>query len=238
MIHRKLFLLVILGAIIASMGLFVSCSHGNTDSVSELSSKNTTSTPSIALTPTQDETKTNITLTPTQEATETNINGNATGSIQESISQNTTPTTTPQSDPRLEFTEANISQYHLTVDGLVNSPLTLTYETLLQYSSVSENLTMICPGVYSEDGIWTGVLMSVILAEAEPKTEASSVTFYSLDGYEQQLPLSEVLQDGVFLAYQYNGKVLPQEQGYPLRLVVKEQDGYTWVRWLNKIEVS
>ena len=62
------------------------------------------------------------------------------------------PTSTPTPTSRQEWTEANISQYRLTIDGLVNTPLTLTYESLMQYPAVTESVVLYCPGVFTEEG--------------------------------------------------------------------------------------
>jgi len=61
---------------------------------------------------------------------------------------------------------------------------------------------------------------------------------YSLDGYSLTLSLDIALREGVFLAYLVNGQVLSKEHGYPLRLVAKGEMGYTWIKWVNRIEVK
>jgi len=43
--------------------------------------------------------------------------------------------------------------------------------------------------------------------------------------------------EDTILAYKMNGVTLPEEQGYPLRLVVPDKVGYKWVKWIVKIEL-
>jgi sulfane dehydrogenase subunit SoxC len=140
--------------------------------------------------------------------------------------------------PAQEMTEVNIADYRLAVDGLVANPLTLTYESLLSYPAVTEMEPLVCPGFFEEDKEWTGVPVSTLLTEAGIKPEASQVTFIASDGYQVTLSLSDVQQNGDFLAYKADGQVLNYTDGYPLRLVAKSMDGNKWVRWLYHIKVS
>jgi len=135
--------------------------------------------------------------------------------------------------------QVDIGQYRLVVDGLVEKPLALTYESLLSYSSVTEVVLLICPGFFADNAEWTGLPVSSLLAEAGVKAGASSVVFHDLStySYTQILPLEVVQEPGVFLAYKVNGEVLPVEHGYPLRLVVKGRYGSAWVKWVGRIEV-
>lgn len=134
-------------------------------------------------------------------------------------------------------TEVNIADYRLTVDGLVEKPLTLTYDDIVAYPSVTKVVLLICPLTFVDNAEWTGVLVSTLLVEAGLKSGATKVAFQSLDGYQIELPLEDVQKDGVFLAYKVDGQVLPLEHGYPLRLVAEGQYGSNWVKWLTHIEV-
>jgi len=134
--------------------------------------------------------------------------------------------------------DVDIREYQLTVNGLVKEPLSLTYEAILAYPSITEIGVINCPGYFVDVAEWTGVPLTTILAEAGIKSEASQVAFYAIDGYKQVLSLEHVNKYGVFLAYKVNGQTLPPEHGYPLRLVDKGSDGYAWVKWIESIEVK
>jgi len=129
------------------------------------------------------------------------------------------------------------AEYRLVIDGLVDTPLTLTHKALMRYPTVTEIVLLICPGFFADNAEWTGVQVTTLLAEAGIKPEARQVAFYALDGYQRVLSLEEVQREGVFLAHTVNGKILPKEHGYPLRLVVKGMYGGQWVKWVNRIEV-
>ncbi len=133
--------------------------------------------------------------------------------------------------------EVDIAEYRLTIDGLVETQLALTYEALMGYPTVTEVVLLICPDAFADNAKWTGVPVTTLLVETGVKPQASQVAFHALDGYCQVLTLEEVQREGVFLAHTVNGQTLPIEHGYPLRLVVKGKYGNEWVKWVERIEV-
>ncbi|MFB0534293.1 MAG: molybdopterin-dependent oxidoreductase [Anaerolineae bacterium] len=133
--------------------------------------------------------------------------------------------------------ELDISTYGLTVEGLVENPLSLSYEETMAYPSVTEVVLLVCPGAFYDNAEWTGVPVADVLRQAKVKPEAEKVYFEAAGGYRQALTLEESMGDGVFLAYEVNGQPLPLEHGYPLRLVVRGKYGSHWVKWLTRIEV-
>jgi DMSO/TMAO reductase YedYZ molybdopterin-dependent catalytic subunit len=138
------------------------------------------------------------------------------------------------SDPGIDITN-----YRLTVDGLVDKPLSLTYEDIKQYPTVTEVVLLICPGLFADNAEWTGVPVATILAQAGLKQEGYGIiTFYESGQYKKSFYLKDLQGDGVFLAYMVDGQVLPKEHGFPLRLVVKGQWGNNWVKWVDRIEIT
>ena len=155
----------------------------------------------------------------------------------------TTPTLTPDNSASTTTTttfneDIDINSYNLIIDGIVNSPLSLSYEQLQSFPTINRDAEIICPGVKDETDSWTGVSLSTLLKEAGLGTGASEVIFTGEDGYFVQLPLETVLESDVFLAYKMNGQTLSQDRGYPLRLVVGKSQGADWLRWVTKIEVK
>jgi DMSO/TMAO reductase YedYZ molybdopterin-dependent catalytic subunit len=142
-----------------------------------------------------------------------------------------------------ERLDVDMNSYMLMVDGLVGNPLELTINDIKTYPQTSEVVLLICPGFFADNAEWAGVPVTTLLAKAEIMPEATTVTFYGLDVaydnyYRQTIPLETVSKGGVLLAYEVNGEELPPEHGHPLRLVVKGSKGFTWVKWLWRIEIS
>jgi DMSO/TMAO reductase YedYZ molybdopterin-dependent catalytic subunit len=147
------------------------------------------------------------------------------------------PSQNEEATPATAPTETSISDYNLIVDGLVEHPLTLSYESILQYPAVTKNLLLTCPGVFETQNEWTGVLLSTILDQAGTKPEAAKIKFFSSGDYSSELTIEEARKNGTFLAYNVDGHVMTQSDGYPLRLVVEEKIGADWVKFLTHIEV-
>jgi len=149
--------------------------------------------------------------------------------------------------------EVDIASYRLRIEGLVDEPLSLTYQEILDYPTVTEVVLLICPTVFQDNAEWTGVPVWVLLTEAGVQEGATDVTFRALPTppladypgtaearpYFATVPLDEVMgNDSIFLAHNVNGEVLPEEHGYPLRVVAKDRFGYDWVKWVASIEVE
>jgi sulfane dehydrogenase subunit SoxC len=133
--------------------------------------------------------------------------------------------------------EKNINEYRLIVDGSVDSPLSLDFETVMQYPTISRTVLLDCPGEFQQTNEWTGIPVTDLLVQAGLKPQANRITFYALDNYKMSFPLKTVLKDN-FLAYKIDGKLLSRMDGYPLRLVVPDHVGADWVRWINRIEIT
>ena len=162
------------------------------------------------------------------------------GAPSASVSRNSTLELTPIEDLGItgEPQDVDINEYRLAIDGLVEKPLSLSYQDILAYPPVTEIGIINCPGYFRDIAEWTGVPLKTIFTEAGLKPGAVQATFYSLDGYKSTLSLEHINKHDVFLAYKVNGETLPREHGYPLRLVDKGSDGYAWVKWLERIEVG
>ena len=134
-----------------------------------------------------------------------------------------------------------IEQWGFEVDGHVKKPLRLTYEEIKRLPSVERNVLMICPGFFANQGTWKGFSLGALLKLAQAEEGVTHVTVRGPDGkYEnsQRYPLEDVLSNKVFLAYEVNGKPLPQRHGFPLRAVAEGYYGYDWVKYVYRVTVE
>jgi sulfoxide reductase catalytic subunit YedY len=69
----------------------------------------------------------------------------------------------------------DLKGYRLKVTGKVERPLSLSYEQILKYPSLTETVLLICPGFFSNNGRWTGVNVKNLLQDARVKKEAKYV---------------------------------------------------------------
>ncbi len=133
--------------------------------------------------------------------------------------------------------EVNITGYTLTVFGLVDRSLNLSYQQVLSMDNSSEKETIRCVTGPSGTAEWVGVRLGAILDMAGTSSEAQEVVFYGMDGYSTSLRMADAMRGDVILAYGMNNETLPLDQGYPLRTVVPGEWGYKWAKWVYAIEV-
>lgn len=130
--------------------------------------------------------------------------------------------------------------WRLRVNGLVDHPLELTLDELRRRPAVDRVLTLECVdnrigGAYVGTARWKGVELTSLLADAGVRPLASNVALYGADGHTTGHPLERL--KSAFLAYEMNGKPLPEYHGFPLRILIPGKWGYKQPKWLTRIEL-
>jgi DMSO/TMAO reductase YedYZ molybdopterin-dependent catalytic subunit len=155
----------------------------------------------------------------------------------------------------------NASEWRLTVDGEVASPLTLTMEDLRTFPSVELVSVLECagngrgfyepsvPGLQWGNGAvgngrWKGVRLADVLKRAGVRSSAREILFDGADiplrtmpDFQRSIPVKKAFDDNTLLAYEMNGETLPVKHGFPLRVVAPGWAGDSWVKWLTSIRV-
>ena len=131
----------------------------------------------------------------------------------------------------------DLATYRLKVTGEVNHPLSLRYDEILKLPSTTDNVLLICPGFFANNGRWTGVHLRDLLEAARPKKGAMFIDIKG-HGKEMRIPLEAISRKKIFLAYRVNGESLPQKHGFPLRLVYADVYGADWIKYVNEIVVA
>lgn len=92
---------------------------------------------------------------------------------------------------------------------------------------------------------WGGTLLLNVLKSTgiEESIEESGyrfLTFYGLEDYHISIPLDKAFaKDGdCILAWEMNGKTLPRDHGFPLRVVIPGFVGARSVKWISRILVT
>jgi len=152
-----------------------------------------------------------------------------------------TKVVTPTKDLHVETAEGqpniDINTYRLKVTGLVNNPLSLTFAQIKALPSQSRLVDLPCVEGWTDKAVWTGPSLADVLKQAGLKSNARTVIFKSPGGYSTSLTTADITATDPMLAYGVNGTRLPDEQGYPLRLVVPHRLGYKWCKWVVEIDV-
>jgi len=133
----------------------------------------------------------------------------------------------------------NQTTYQLTVTGLVNKTLQITYnDTVNNHQHYQQVVTLYCVEGWSAKILWEGILVNDLLQEAGISQNATVVIFHASDGYTTALPVDYIIQNHIMIAFKMNEVTLTPQIGWPFMLVSQSQYGYKWIKWITQIEVS
>lgn len=125
------------------------------------------------------------------------------------------------------------------VEGLVQNPIRLSYEEFLKLPKTVSVSDFHCVTGWSRlDNKWEGVLFKTICDLVKPLKEAKYVTIVCEGEYTTSLPLADLLDPDVTLAYRLDDKPLSPEHGGPLRLVVPKKYAYKSAKWVRKLRFT
>ncbi len=141
-------------------------------------------------------------------------------------------------DPRV-----NVDLWHLEVNGLVQNPATYRFQDLKGFNQVEQETTLMCisngldAGLIS-NAVWKGITLRDLIDPAGPMADARRVRLFGVDNYTDTIPLEKALDPTTLLAWEMNGRSLPDRHGYPLRAIVPGYFGEKHVKWLTRIELT
>jgi DMSO/TMAO reductase YedYZ molybdopterin-dependent catalytic subunit len=128
--------------------------------------------------------------------------------------------------------------WDLKVFGLVEEPLTLSYDQFLDLPATRIVTDIHCVTTWSKlDTIWEGVLFRELINSVQVDPEARFVMVHCEQDFTTNVPLEVLMDDDVLLAHRYDDQPLTPEHGYPLRLVVPKK--YLWksAKWVRGLEL-
>ena len=140
----------------------------------------------------------------------------------------------------------DIATWTLKVTGMVDHPVTLTYDQLIQLPIVEEYVTIACVsnvvgGNLVGNAAWRGVPLRTVLDMAGVQPGATQLVGRSVDGFTVGMPTEWVMDQSrtPLIAIGMNGVPLPRAHGYPARLIVPGLYGYvSATKWLAELELT
>lgn len=162
--------------------------------------------------------------------------------------------------------QIDVNAWTLTIDGeSVKAPKTYSLADLKKrFKTYTYQLTLECGGngragfqpqasgnQWGQGAVhcaeWTGVRLKDVLADAGLKDDAIYIGYHGKDQHlskdpkkeaiSRGVPMSKALEDETLIAWQLNGKDIPEFHGYPLRLVIGGWPASVSGKWLSRISV-
>lgn len=129
----------------------------------------------------------------------------------------------------------DLKTWRFKIEGLVEKPLSLHFDEIRALPKKIQVKHFQCVEGWGLDSQqWEGVHLKEIFSRIRVNPKARFVTFYATGGeYKDSLSIQEALEPDTMLAYKVNGKDLPEENGFPLRLVIPRMYGYKGVTPLD-----
>jgi DMSO/TMAO reductase YedYZ molybdopterin-dependent catalytic subunit len=160
-----------------------------------------------------------------------------------------TPFTTPNRDfyridKNITPLQVRTDGYTLTVRGMVDRELEISWEDLIRRDMREYDITLTCVsnligGNLVGNARWLGFPLGDLLDEAGVRGGADQVVGRSADDYTGGFPVEAAYDRDAIVAIGMNGEPLPISHGFPVRLVVPGLYGYiASVKWLTEIELT
>jgi DMSO/TMAO reductase YedYZ molybdopterin-dependent catalytic subunit len=137
------------------------------------------------------------------------------------------------------------ASWQLRIHGMVDKPMTLTFDELMKRPMIDHDVTLTCVsenvgGGYIGNARWQGTLLADILRKAGLQSGAQQIVMRDVNQMNIGVAV-DPLMDGrtALLAVGMNGQPLPQEHGFPVRVVVPGLYGYvSATKWVVDMEVT
>jgi DMSO/TMAO reductase YedYZ molybdopterin-dependent catalytic subunit len=124
------------------------------------------------------------------------------------------------------------------VTGLVEAPLRLTWADFTALPMKEVVADMHCVTRWSRfDVRWEGVPFTEVMNLVRAKPGANFAMVEGENGYTSNVPLADLMRPTTLFALKHNGEPLPEEHGYPVRLVVPHLYAWKSVKWVRGFQL-
>ncbi|MGF7046879.1 DMSO/TMAO reductase YedYZ molybdopterin-dependent catalytic subunit [Paenibacillus sp. DS2015] len=136
-----------------------------------------------------------------------------------------------------EVPEYDLATWSLRIFGEVEEERTFTYDDLKAMPQSNTVSDIHCVTRWSKfDTPWEGVRFTDLLKVIQVKPEAQFVMIHADPEYDTNLPLVDLMNEDVLLAFNFDNKPLTAKHGWPLRLVVPHLYFWKSAKWIRGIE--
>ncbi len=138
----------------------------------------------------------------------------------------------------------DLRDWDFRIFGAVRAPRRLSWDELMDLPPVEMTTDIHCVTKWSKfDTVWKGVPLDEVLALVDVDPAATHVMWHGEYGFEANVPLADVAgtdeagRPRALLAYEYGGKPLEPDHGYPLRSFVPRLYFWKSAKWLRGMEL-
>jgi len=143
-----------------------------------------------------------------------------------------------------DLPEIDLATWRLEVGGLVENPLTFTWEQFHALPQVEDVSDFHCVTTWSRyDNHWRGVRFRTIAELAVPADDAKFVLCSGYDvlpgsdiPYTTNIALERAVENDVLLVHTWEGRPLPAEHGGPVRMITPKLYAWKGTKWIRRID--
>lgn len=131
----------------------------------------------------------------------------------------------------------DLATWRFHVWGLVEEEKTFNWEQFNALGDMTHTSDIHCVTAWSKyDNTWQGVPFKALMDAIGVKPEATHAMFHSYGGYTTNVPLADLMQEGVLFARTHNGEEITKEHGWPLRMVIPHLYFWKSAKWVGGIQ--
>jgi DMSO/TMAO reductase YedYZ molybdopterin-dependent catalytic subunit len=145
----------------------------------------------------------------------------------------------PPDDQFKQHQASGFSDWRLSVNGMVERPVSLSLSDLKTLPRRSHITEVACEEGWSYIAEWIGTPLAEVLHSVGALPQARYVVYFSSDrDWWDSVDIAESLHPQTLLTYAMNDGDLPVSFGGPLRMRVPRQLGYKSVKYITRLTVT
>lgn len=119
-----------------------------------------------------------------------------------------------------------LQNWRLEIDGLIEQPLSFSFEELMAYPQESQDRRLISAAGWTYRSIWQGIPFHALLERIKPLPEAKYLRQENRTGQTETIAIEHLLANGALLCVKEKGQQLSPLYGGPLQLMVFDRYHY------------
>ncbi len=134
--------------------------------------------------------------------------------------------------------ELDRENWTIEVTGACDNPKTFSWSDLMAMDKSTADSRLTSVTRWSVKGDWSGVKLSDILDAVQVNDKAKYIRFWSHGMiYDTSIPIDIAMKENTLLAWEFNGNLLSEDYGGPVRAFVPYLWGYKSAKSVVKIEI-